>query len=384
MEIETPATGAGTADLVGGTAGSEGRELARVRRSLDRLSRRRGVLPPPQVLLVAPGLRFAYGDGEQVFDAASVGKVFTATLLMQLVERGRLALSDPMVRHLPEREHAGVFVHDGVDHAAQVTVEHLLTHTSGAADFFLDRTHGGPRFRDRMLADLDRFWTPADLIDHTRRFQRPVGRPGRRFRYSDTGFDLLSRVVEEVGGASLGDQLHERIFRPLGMERACLVLRTMPGGGPADPVEHGRALDLAPIVLAGVDVSRRQALSVDWGGGGVVATPGEFVRFSQALHAGELVSPAGLARMARFEHRLRPGIHYGAGLAQVRYGGMVPLLGGMPRAVGGIGLSAAHMFAIPERDIHLVMNFHDTREMSRSFQVHIALMRAALRHTRAR
>lgn len=304
--------------------------------------------------------------------------MFTATLLMQLVERGALALGDPMARHLPSHEYEAVFTLDGVDHAREVTVEHLLTHTSGAPDWLLDRTRGAPRFGQRMAGDLDRFWTPADLIDHSRRYQRPVGRPGDRFRYSDTGFVLLARIVEEVGGSGLGAQLHDRIFAPVEMTSASLALHTMPGGGPA-VAEYGDVLDLAPFVVFGEDISRRQALSIDWGGGGVVATPADVVRFSRALHTGELVGTESLARMARIGHRLRPGIHYGAGLAQVRYGGFLPVLRGMPHTLGGIGLTAAHMFALPERDIHLVLNFHSTRAMQQSFQAHIALMRLALR-----
>jgi D-alanyl-D-alanine carboxypeptidase len=66
---------------------------------------------------------------------------------------------------------------------------------------------------------------------------------------------------------------------------------------------------------------------------------------------------------------------------QLRYDGFSPFLRGMPRPVGHLGVTGAHMFGDAGSGIHLAMNFHSTREMYRSFRVHIDLVRAALRAT---
>ena len=348
----------------------------------DRFARKRGELPAPQVLVRAPGVDFASGDREQAFHTASVGKMMTATLAFQLAERGDLDLAAPLPALLPAQDLDGLFVRNGRDAAASVTALHLLTHTSGAADYFEGPNDTGTPFTTRVTQNLGELFTPADLLAFSREHQRQVAPPGQRFAYSDTGYVLLGRVIEEAGGAPLAAQLHERIFTPSGMDASCLLFHTLPGGAASVDPDPGAALDIAPILVDGVDVSRARSLSCDWGGGGIVSTLDDLRRFSAAWHAGGLISERSRERMARIEHRFRSGIHYGAGLMQLRYPGFFPLLLGLPRTVGHLGVTGVHLFADPERDITLVINAHSTRQMTNSFQLHIRLLQEVLRALR--
>ncbi|MGA7148391.1 MAG: serine hydrolase domain-containing protein [Microbacterium sp.] len=343
----------------------------------ERFARKRRALPAPQVLVRAPGLEFASGDRARRLHAASVGKMLTATLAFQLAERGDLDLTAPLPSLLPAGEIDGLFPDQ--DAAASVTALHLLSHTSGVADYFGGRNDTGETFTAQATRDVDRLYEPADLLAFSRAHQQPVGRPGERFSYSDTGYVLLARVIEEAGGASLGAQLHERILGPAGMDASCLLFHTMPGGSASVDPDPGAALDIAPILVDGVDLSRARSLSCDWGGGGVVTTVDDLHRFAGAWHSGALIGTESRARMARIENRFRPGIHYGAGLMQLRYPGFFPLLVGLPRTIGHLGVTGVHLFTDPERDITIVLNLHSTREMTRSFQLHIQLLQRVLR-----
>ena len=238
-----------------------------------------------------------------------------------------------------------------------------------------------------VIDEPDRLFTPNDLLDFSRKFQQPVAKPGARFSYSDTGFVLAARAIEEAGGASLADQLHARIFTPVGMTDSCLIFHSMPGGG-ASSDHPAEDLDLAPLWLGRTDdprneLSRARAFSCDWGGGGVVSTVDDLVRFSVAWHADALVSGASRERMTDAPHRFRPGIRYGTGAMRLHYGGFSPFLAGLPHLTGHLGVTGAHLFGEGDGDggsgIHLAMNFHSTREMYRSFRTHIDLVRAALR-----
>ncbi len=282
----------------------------------------------------------------------------------------------------PRRTLRGLFVHDGVDHAHAVTPAHLLAHTSGVADYFEGRAKGAPRFTDLLSAEPDRTWTPSDLLAYSRDHQHPVAAPGRRFSYSDTGFVLLGRVIEEAGGDPLGVQLHDGVFGPAGMSESCLLFHTLPGGGLSTSADPAAQLDIAPLWLGRHELSRARSLSCDWGGGGVVTTLDDLARFTTAWSAGDLVGEETQRRMATATHRFRPGIRYGSGLMRLHYEGFSPFLRGMPRPVGHLGITAAHAFAVPELGIHIAMNFHSTREMVRSFRVQIALMRRLLRALR--
>lgn len=364
------------------------RATGAVHRHLEAVTRARAKrgLPAPQVLLSHRGGELTWGEEGRPFHSASVGKLLTATLAHQLAEEGRLDLDGTLPSLLPRAEWAGLFVVDGADRAGEVTPRHLLAHTSGAADYFEGPTTASRPFVQEIAQNPDRRWAPADPLDYSRSYQRPVGAPGQRFAYSDTGYVLLARVIEEAGGASLGTQLHRRIFDPVGMADSCLLFHTMPGGtmpgGGRSPDDPAEALGLAPVWVGDAELSRARSLSCDWGGGGIATTTADLVRFSRAWHGGELVGEASRSRMTDARHRFRSGIRYGEGVMQLRYSGFVPLLAGMPRAYGHLGVTGAHLFAIPDAGIHLALNFHSTREMVRSFQTHIRLVQHALRAAR--
>ncbi|MCC2957207.1 beta-lactamase family protein [Massilia sp. IC2-477] len=128
-----------------------------------------------------------------VFQSGSIGKQLTAALVMLLVEEGKLKLDDPISRHLPKSPKAW----------KNITVRHLLTHTSGVGD-------------PGKKVDLRKDYTDAQMIaiaaSMPLRFQ-----PGERWEYSNTGYHLLGYICNRVGGKFYGDQLRERIFGPLGM-----------------------------------------------------------------------------------------------------------------------------------------------------------------------
>ena len=352
--------------------------MARVVAGVDRARARRG-LPAAQVLVQGRGFEFGSGDRSRRFHAASVGKSMTATRAFQLAEAGALDLDARITDLLPESDWHGLFVRDGRDHAAAVTTRHLLTHTSGAADYFGGKVTGGMRFGELLVREPGRLWTPADLLAFSRDHQRPVAEPGRRFSYSDTGYVLLGRVIEEAGGATLGAQLHEGIFAPAGMPDSCLLFHTLPGGAPSEAADPAAQLDIAPLRLGRDEFSRARSLSCDWGGGGVVTTLDDLARFWTAWGEGTLVGERSRRAMAGFRSSFRPGIRYGAGLMRLHYEGFSPFLRGLPQPVGHLGVTGAHAFTVPERGIRIVLNFHSTREMLRSFRVHVRLMQLLTR-----
>lgn len=346
-----------------------------LRRRLDRLTHRRAPrLPAPQVLVEAPGVRFAYGNVDQPFHTASIGKVFVAALIGRLVGAGSLALDTPVGALVPAEELAPLPARPGVDLGAQVTVEQLLSHRSGLPDPLLPpRGHRTACSADALSADLERTWTIRDVLAQTSGLPA-IGRPGERFGYTDAGYALLLRVAEEAGGAPAGDLLRTHVFGPSGMEQTAQPHVT------ATSSADLAGLDIAPLWLGRAEVSRTRALSIGSVDGGAVTTAADLVRFQRALHGSRLVAPALLAHLTRRRSRMRPGIHYGAGLVTLRFGEFMPLLlRGLPEPVGGLGLTATHAFHYPGRDAHVVLDFHATTAMSQSFATHIAIARALTR-----
>ncbi|WP_035373362.1 serine hydrolase domain-containing protein [Pseudoduganella violaceinigra] len=130
---------------------------------------------------------------DTVFQSGSVGKTFTAALVMLLVQDGKLALADPVSKYLANTPKAW----EGI------TIRHLLTHTSGLGDPY-------------AKLDLTKDYTEEELIALEAQIPMLFA-PGEKWSYSNMGYHLLGFICNKAGGKFYGDQLRERIFAPLDM-----------------------------------------------------------------------------------------------------------------------------------------------------------------------
>lgn len=144
---------------------------------------------------------------ESIFQTGSVGKQFTATAVMMLVEEGKLGLDDKITKYFPEAPAAW----------KAVTVRHLLTHTSGIADYGGEESTMG-----KGVINFRQDYTEDDLV---RIFSAmPMDfQPGEKWKYSNTGYVILGVLIHRVTGKFYGDFLQERIFHPLGMTSTRII-----------------------------------------------------------------------------------------------------------------------------------------------------------------
>ena len=145
---------------------------------------------------------------ETIFQTGSVGKQFTATAVMMLVEDGKIRLDDPIGKYLPSAPATW----------KNITVRNLLTHTYGIHDYETESLKKkGPAF-----VNLRNDYTEDDL------FKKFSGLPldfppGSQWRYSNSGYVILGILIHKVTGQFYGDVLQERIFRPLGMTSTRII-----------------------------------------------------------------------------------------------------------------------------------------------------------------
>jgi D-alanyl-D-alanine carboxypeptidase len=144
------------------------------------------------------------------FGIGSVTKTFTATAVLQLVDAGKLALSDTIQQWVPN-----------VQQADQITVQMLLNMTSGIYD------EGGPGslLSQQVAADPTKVWTPQEIVDLAVQ-QGPVAAPGAQFDYSDTNYVILGLIVQAVSGQPLGTVIQQQILNPLKMKDTSLPTTT--------------------------------------------------------------------------------------------------------------------------------------------------------------
>jgi CubicO group peptidase (beta-lactamase class C family) len=213
--------------------------------------------------------------GSGVFRIMSMTKPITTVAVMQLVERGKVRLDDPVAKYIPAFANARVRAGAELAPATRpITIEHLLTHTSGL-------TYGA-----NGLAILNRGPTIADFADSIVTLPL-LFQPGSSFGYS-LSLDVLGRVVEIASGRAFNTYLDEEIFGPLGMrETSFHMTPAMEGRIPRVYSRRGDGSLVAGAQLLGRGFQPESRLYA--GGQGLLSTPANYLRFAQMLlNGGEL------------------------------------------------------------------------------------------------
>ena len=332
--------------------------LARIGQALTRQIEERSF--PGAVALVARKGRIAYFETvgqlspktsapmtkDAIFRLYSMTKPFTSAALMQLVEEGRIRLTDPVGVYLPQlaklqvaapsTDPSGKITYTLVATERPVTLYDLMRHTSGIVYAGFTRTEYIKDLYTKGNVGWDGV-TPAEQLDALAKV--PLARqPGTMWEYG-LSTDVAGRVIESITGAPLSRVLNERIFRPLRMTDTSFVVPADKIARLAQPLATDRATG-KPITLHDVTVPPKN----DAGGAGAAGTTMDYARFLQMLtNGGQLDGQRILARTTvrhmTSDHlgdikpatpQLGPGYGFGLGFAVRRADG----LSGAPGSAG--------------------------------------------------
>jgi len=301
-------------------------------------------------------LHFNYPESSesQIFHVASIGKLLTTVMTLRMVEAGKLELDDQLVKWLDPEQLEGIFESD----LHEITILDCLSHRSGAVDFFEGKTKSGKQLTDMVFEAPNTLWRPEMLLDFTRKYLKPVGKRGEKFNYSDTGFLLVCMVLERIEQKPVRMIFEEELFKPLGMNDSQSMIYMYPKENAKVPLD---------IWLGKHEVKDLKILSIDQADGGIVSTPDDLVTFNKALYSGKLINPEHLALMQQWQGKFRTGLHYGTGMMQVHFEEFFFMMKGFPRLTGHIGILSTHCFYDQDNDIHYILNFGSTENMTPSF-----------------
>ncbi len=280
------------------------------------------------------------------FGIASVTKVFTAIAILQLQDAGRLLVSDPVLRYLPELR---------IPNVEQVTLHHLLSHTSGLPALGTEPYAAASTDPDMpALPPLGRAGrTHIDSVDELIQLLgeldiEPVGLPGARMCYSNDGFALLGLIVERVSGMEFAAYVRERISVPLGLGETCFGPVGKAGGGTRRYYQapSGRQMITLPVAD-----SRSAMALIGAGGGPQLSNPQNLLRLMEIFRCNGLVDGRRLLSKAAVEQMLTPhatvspGTWYGYGLYlwQAPDGGLLAGHNG-----GDVGVAASVLLSLTD------------------------------------
>ena len=252
---------------------------AQLQRALDRVV---AAGAPGAAVLVRHGertLRLSSGYGRlapktpmRVAHPTRIGgvtKTFVATVVLQLVDEGRLALNDPVAKWLP----------GAISNGDAITIRQLLNHTSGIFSYDKEPSVFAPY----LDGDLTRIFDQDEGVKIAAD-RGPLFAPGSQLSYSNTNYVLLGRIVEAATGKTIGTELRDRLVAPLRLSRTSYPL-TSPIAGRHT---HG--------YLGGSDVTALTPTLLG-AAGAIVSNAADVATFYRALLTGRLLSPAGLASM---------------------------------------------------------------------------------------
>ncbi|WP_046242761.1 serine hydrolase [Hymenobacter terrenus] len=218
------------------------------------------------------------------YRVGSISKMFTATIIFQLIEEGKLTLATTLATYFPE-----------LPNAQSITVGHLLGHRSGLHSFTSDAAYKTyftqPKTQAELLAIIGQ--TKADFA------------PGTKAEYSNTNYVVLSYIIEKITKRPYAQVLQQRVV-------AKAALKSTYYGGKINPQKqesYSYAAGGSGWVLA-----PETDMSIPSGAGGVVSTPTDLNRFLEALFGGKLVAPASLQQMQTITDR------FGLGLFKLPFG----------------------------------------------------------------
>jgi CubicO group peptidase (beta-lactamase class C family) len=259
----------------------------------------------------------------------SVTKQFTAAAIMLLAEQGKLSLADELEKYFPEYPEPG----------RHVTIENLLTHTSGIRNYT-----ELPKFAVVLKNDV----IPDDVIaffkDAPLQFQ-----PGHRFSYSNSNYFLLGRIIEKVSGISYQDFMQQQVFQPLHMHSTEVETAASPV---ATVIGYTQ-------VRKGISKSPFYSMSWPFAAGAMRTSVDDLVRWDHAIRIGSLLRRESWEQMAK-DFMLSDGSHtgYGYGWFIRRFHGKDALEHG-----GDIGGFSADTWRVPTEQIFIaVLANNDSHE----------------------
>jgi D-alanyl-D-alanine carboxypeptidase len=220
----------------------------------------------------------------QPIHLASVGKLFTATIISILYEKGKLNFDDKISKYLDFELMDCLHIYNK-DYSNEITIKHLLMQTSGLNDVFY-------HLLTKISKDKSFKFTTREAISWGKKNLKPVAIPGKKHFYTDTNYYLLGFIIESITKKPYHKVVHELIFNPLNMDNSYLY-------GFSKPKTKSKNT-LADLFVDGINLKSIEGIhEIDYAGGSVCAPLEEFLIFMESLVNGKIIKKETLNKMIR-------------------------------------------------------------------------------------
>ena len=231
---------------------------------------------------------------------ASITKLYTATVIYNLVDRGKLLLDDNIYKYLDSHIINGIHIYKGIDYSDKITIRHLLSHTSGLPDYYTENSSIFKALENNF--SLDQAFSFNDVLERIK-VLKPHFNPGKKGKayYSDFNYDLLKVIIENITNKTIEENYNEYIINPLNLKKTYLFTKDMVFNIPGIWVDDH--IYSIPNMLYSSGAS-----------GGIVANTKDNMIFFRAFMEGKLFNPHFLKEMKDYNYLQFFPLQYGMGI----------------------------------------------------------------------
>lgn len=303
------------------------------------------------------------------FFIASTTKLFVTAIIFKFQEKSLLRIEDKISKYLDSNIMKGLHILKGIDYSGEITIKHLLSHTSGLPDYFEDKSSTGVSLLDELISGEDQFWSFDDCLKRSKSL-KPHFKPGekKKAHYSDTNFQLLGKIIERISGKSFEQNLNELIIWPLELSNTYLYTDT----------NDNRPVNLYyknhPLIIPKAMIS----FGPD---GGIVSNSKDLLVFLKAFFNGNLFPTSYLEEMKVWNKIFFP-MESGIGIHRFKLPWYFNPTGSIPEMQGHSGLSGALAYCNPEKKLFIVGTVNQVAYPDLSFKTSIKLINSTLARKR--
>ena len=273
---------------------------------------------------------------------ASVTKLYVTAVIISLIDEKKLLLSDTISKFLPDSICNRLNILKGTDYSSELTVKHLISNTSGLPDYFFHKLPGGGTVASELMSGKDEAWPLDRTIELVKQLQ-PKFAPGAKGKaaYSDTNYQLLGRIIENLTGKTTSEVFHTIIFSKLNFKDTYFYSDTS-DTSPVPYYYKGDRLWL-PNYMASVGVE-----------GGIVSTAAEVMRFAKAFFQGNLFPKETINELKQWNIIFPPPglFFFGIGLEKLWTPWFISSFKPIREILGFWGQTGSFAFHHPETDLY--------------------------------
>jgi CubicO group peptidase (beta-lactamase class C family) len=289
---------------------------------------------------------------------ASINKLFVSSIILRLYSEKKLDLHEKIAKHLPEEIVRGLHLHKGKDYSNELTIAHLMSHTSGLPCYLIDKQVNGKKAMADLEAGKDQSWPIDKVIREVKKLKThfPPGKEGRA-KYGDTNHQILSLVIEDITGDSLKNILTDA-FQELNLTRTYVC-------------EASRNEVFVPIRYKSKEISIPLFLNSTQND--IVSTARDQMTFLKAFFNGYFLPKERFNEIMKWNPIFFP-FQYGIGIQQFRLHRMLSPFHSVPDMVGHGGSTGSVAFYVPDMDIYISGTVNQQARPNVAFQTMIKII----------